>query len=309
MGFTVLSPRTCTDISVYPNAMPITGTTQILGVIGDPVIHSLSPVMHNAALAELGADYLYAAFPVAAESLEAAIAGFAATGVRGFNLTIPHKQAILPLLAEVTPEAEAVGAVNTVWRIGSGWAGTNTDVAGFIAPLKSLSRWAGATALVLGNGGAARAVVAGCGQLGCGAVQVVGRNPDKLATFAASWVNSPLRPPLTVHGWDALPTLLPAADLIVNTTPIGMHTAAAQTPLTSAQLTLAKSTAVVYDLIYTPRPTRLLTLAAQAGLDTLDGLEMLVQQGAAALEIWLQQPVPVDTMRQALVDWLGRSLP
>lgn len=286
--------------------MSITGATQLLGVIGDPIAHSLSPVMHNAALTELGADYVYVAFPVAAEGLAAAIAGFAATGVRGLSITIPHKQAILPLLATVTDAAQAVGAVNTVWRTEQGWAGTNTDVAGFMAPLKALRSWAGSTALVLGNGGAARAVVAGCVQLGFESVQVIGRRAEALAAFQRGWVDSPLHPPLTVHPWAALPTLLPTADLIVNTTPIGMHTTAGQTPLAVEELALAPAHALVYDLIYTPRPTRLLSLADQRGLATLDGLEMLVQQGAAALEIWLNCPVPVATMRQALVDWLAR---
>ena len=285
--------------------MAITGTTQLLGVIGDPVSHSLSPVMHNAALAELGADYLYVAFPVAAAGLEDAIAGFAATGVQGFSITIPHKQAIVPLLAQVSAEAQAVGAVNTVWRTDQGWAGTNTDVAGFIAPLKAGADWSGATALVLGNGGAARAVVAGCGQLGFGAVRVVGRSRAKLETFQASWAESPIQPPLSTHGWEDLPQILPTADLIVNTTPLGMGRTADQTPLTANDLALAPASALVYDLIYTPRPTRLLDLAAQRGLVTQDGLEMLVQQGAAALEIWLQQPAPIATMRQALVDWLA----
>lgn len=286
--------------------MSITGNTQILGIIGDPVTHSLSPVMHNAALAELGADYVYVAFPVAVDALETAIAGFNVIGVQGFSITIPHKQAILPLLATVTDEAQAIGAVNTVWRTDQGWAGTNTDVAGFVAPLKALKPWAGSTALVLGNGGAARAVVAGCAQLGFQSVQVVGRRAEALDAFQQGWVNSPLQPPLTVHPWEALPTLLPTADLVVNTTPLGMHTTAGQTPLTVEDLALAPSHALVYDLIYTPRPTHLLALADQRGLATLDGLEMLVQQGAAALEIWLNCPVPVATMRQALVDWLGR---
>ncbi|MBE9155355.1 shikimate dehydrogenase [Nodosilinea sp. LEGE 06152] len=286
--------------------MPITGSTQLLGVIGDPIAHSLSPVMHNAALAELGADYVYVAFPVAVDVLETAIAGFTATGVQGFSVTIPHKQAIVPLLAELTTEAQMIGAVNTVWRTERGWAGTNTDVAGFVAPLKRQD-WSGKTALVLGNGGAARAVVAGCGQLGFAVVQVVGRSIQKLADFKKSWVDSPLQASLTTHSWADLPTLLPTADLIVNTTPIGMHTTADQTPLAADQLDLALDTAVVYDLIYTPRPTRLLALAAQRGLDTVDGLEMLVQQGAVALEIWLQRPVPVATMRQALVEWLEKK--
>jgi shikimate dehydrogenase len=283
----------------------ITGKTQLLGVMGDPVTHSLSPVMHNAALAELGADLVYVAFPIPAAQLETAVAGLAAIGVRGFNVTIPHKQAIIPLLSQISPEAQAVGAVNTVWQTEQGWAGTNTDVAGFVAPLKGLGRdWSQAEAVVLGNGGAARAVVAGCAQLGLKSVAVVGRNPDKLKAFQTSWQGSGLQPP-SVYAWDALPELLPQADLIVNTTPIGMHPQVEATPLEAALLARAKGGAIAYDLIYTPSPTRFLSLAAQAGLMPLDGLEMLVQQGAAALTLWLQSSVPVDTMRQALKDHLG----
>lgn len=287
--------------------MTITGSTQLLGIIGDPVDHSLSPVMHNAALAELGVDYTYVPFPVKADNLAVALQGLAAVGVQGFSVTIPHKQAILPLLATVTPEAQAVGAVNTVWRTEQGWAGTNTDVAGFMMPLQGWRDWSAATVVVLGNGGAARAVVAGCGKLGLSKVQVVGRDLGKLADFQASWANSPLTPPLTVHSWDELPDLLPQADLVVNTTPIGMHHTADQTPLDGDLLARLPAQSLVYDLIYTPRPTRLLTLAAEQGLTTQDGLEMLVQQGAIALEKWIQRPVPVDTMRRALVAWLDRS--
>ncbi|MFH7241949.1 MAG: shikimate dehydrogenase [Spirulina sp.] len=286
--------------------MTITGTTQLLGIIGDPVAHSLSPVMHNAALAELGVDYAYVPFPVKAEDLARAVAGLAAVGVKGFSITIPHKQAILSLLATVTPEAQAVGAVNTVWRTEQGWAGTNTDVAGFMVPLQGQD-WSAATAVVLGNGGAARAVVVGCQRLGLTNIQVVGRNQSKLAEFEASWANSPLTPPLSVHGWEELPQLLPQADLVINTTPIGMHHTADQTPLGVDELALIPAHGLMYDLIYTPRPTRLLTLAAERGLSTQDGLEMLVQQGAIALEQWLQRPVPVDTMRQALVAWLDQT--
>lgn len=285
--------------------MTMTGSTRLLGIIGDPVDHSLSPVMHNAALAELGLDYAYVPFPVQAGNLAVAVQGLAAVGVQGFSITIPHKQAILPLLAEVTPAAQAVGAVNTVWRTDQGWAGTNTDVAGFMAPLRGWRNWAKTTAVVLGNGGAARAVVAGCGQLGLAHLQVVGRNADNLAAFRESWSQTSLAP--SVHPWDALPTLLPQADLVVNTTPLGMYHTADQTPLDADLLALMPSSSLVYDLIYTPRPTRLLTLAAERGLATQDGLEMLVQQGAIALEQWIQQPAPVDTMRRALVDWLGRT--
>jgi shikimate dehydrogenase len=180
------------------------------------------------------------------------------------------------------------GPVNTVWRTDQGWAGTNTDVAGFMAPLQSDRAWSGATAVVLGNGGAARAVVAGCTRLGFGKIYVWGRNPKKLDDFRQSWANSPLAPPLTVLELDASSSVLAEADLIVNTTPVGMHPRATETPLDAAMLALVRPTAVLYDLIYSPRPTRLLQLAAQQGLNTLDGTEMLVQQGGCRISALAQ---------------------
>ena len=114
----------------------IKGTTKLLGVIGHPIAHSLSPAMHNAAISHLGVDFVYLAFPVKPEDLEVALAGFGAIGLQGFSITIPHKQAILPLLSEVSPIAQAIGAVNTVYLTDKGWCGTNTDVEGFLAPLR-----------------------------------------------------------------------------------------------------------------------------------------------------------------------------
>jgi shikimate dehydrogenase len=284
----------------------ITGTTKLLGVIGDPIQHSLSPVMHNAAIAALGIDYVYVPLPVAPTDLATAIAGFAAIDLRGFSITIPHKQAIIPLLDQVSEVAQAIGAVNTVWRTEQGWSGTNTDVIGFLAPLKTYDRdWSQTTAVILGNGGAARAVVAGCAQLGCGAVKVVGRDRQKLATFQQSWSNSPIPVELSIHTWEELPHLLPDAGLLVNSTPIGMHPHDEASPLEDAIATKIAAGAIAYDLIYTPSPTRFLRQAQQQRAIAIDGLEMLVQQGAAALEIWLEQTAPVEVMRQALRGYLG----
>jgi len=278
----------------------ITATTKLLGVIGYPIAHSLSPIMHNAAIAHLKADYVYLPFPVQPETLEQAIAGFAAIDIQGFNVTIPHKQAVMPFLSEISDIAQAVGAVNTVYRTEQGWGGTNTDVAGFLAPLQSQQQqWNQTTAIVLGNGGAARAVVAGCAQLGCAQVQVVGRDRHKLEAFHRSWVNS-LSVPLSVHLWEDLPHLLPQANLLVNTTPIGMYAHSDASPLTLDELKRLKAGAIAYDLIYTPRPTQFLQLAEKQGAIALDGLEMLIQQGAAALQIWLGQPAPIETMRRSV---------
>lgn len=280
----------------------ITGTTKLLGVIGHPVEHSLSPVMHNAALAKLGLNYVYLPFPIEPQNLKQALDGFAAIGVVGFNATIPHKQTIIPLLSEIEPIAQAVGAVNTVVRKGERWIGTNTDVEGFIAPLQSLERdWSQTTALVLGNGGAARAVVAGCTQLGCASVHVVGRNSQKLSQFHDSWKDSPLKVNLQIHQWDSLPNLIQKADLLINTTPIGMYPKIKNSPLNAELFAHLPKNAIAYDLIYTPSPTKFLQYAQQADKTAIDGLEMLVQQGAAALKIWLQQEtVPVDVMRKTL---------
>ena len=300
----------------------ITGKTKLLGVIGHPVEHSFSPAIHNAAIAHLGLDYVYLPLPVKPEDLAAALQGFAAIDLVGFNATIPHKQAIIPLLSEVSPVAQAVGAVNTVWRTDAGWVGTNTDVEGFLAPLQKskvrsqksevesnspitnyplpITHYQLPNAVILGNGGAARAVVAACSQLGCAEIYVVGRNEVKLREFYDSWGNSQFQANLQVYTWDKLPDLITRADLLVNTTPIGMYPHVDRSPLSLAEMEGLKQGAIAYDLIYTPSPTLFLQHAQQQGAIAIDGLEMLVQQGAAALKIWLQQPVPVDVMRQAL---------
>lgn len=282
--------------------MPITGKTKLLGVIGDPVEHSLSPAMHNAAIAHLGLDYVYLPFPIQKENLARALDGFAAIALVGFNITIPHKQAIIPLLAEVSPVAQAIGAVNTVWRSEKGWEGTNTDAIGFIAPLKELERdWSKITPVILGNGGAARAVVAGCVELGCSEIRVVGRDREKLSKFELSWQDTPFAGAVRVHLWDELPTLVSETQLLVNSTPVGMSPHVDRSPVDEATLKQLPVGAIAYDLIYTPSPTRFLQLAKNCGALAIDGSEMLVQQGAAALQLWLQQPVPANIMRQALI--------
>ena len=294
----------------------IKGTTKLLGVIGHPVEHSLSPAMHNAAIAHLGVDFVYLPFPVKPGDLKAAIAGFAAIGVRGFSITIPHKQAILPLLSSVSPIARSIGAVNTVYLTDKGWCGTNTDVEGFLAPLQTPpfqggagggSDWSQKVAVILGNGGAARAVVAGCAQLGCAEIHVVGRSEQNLGEFQQSWVNSPMPVHnLQVHTWDKLSMLISQADLLVNTTPVGMYPQGEKSPVVQGAIDRMKAGAIVYDLIYNPNPTQFLKDAQLRGARAIDGLPMLVQQGAAALKIWLnKESVPVDVMRQALRQHLG----
>jgi shikimate dehydrogenase len=305
-----------------PSALPaprtIRGSTALVGVMGDPVRHSLSPAMHNAALAELGLDWVYLALPVPAPELAGAVRALAAMGCCGLNVTIPHKQAVAALATELSPLATRLGAVNTlVPRQEGGWWGTNTDVEGFIEPLGEAlgegESWRGRSALVLGCGGSARAVVAGLGELGLERIRVAARRPRALADFLAdcrAWA-----PNLQGLPWPerqgALAEELAGAHLVVHTTPVGMAAAgdadaAGRCPLSEADLEGLSPGTVVYDLIYTPRPTRLLECAGARGCRGLDGLEMLVRQGAAALRLWSGSPVvPVEAMRRAALAQLA----
>ena len=295
----------------------ISGATALVGLLGDPVRHSLSPAMHNAALATLGLDWVYLALPISSANLAAGVEGLAAIGCRGLNVTIPHKQAVARLCRDLCPLAQRVGAVNTLVPLeGGGWHGTNTDVEGFLEPLRT-ENWHGQQALVLGCGGSSRAVVAGLVELGLARITVAARRREQLAAFAAEcrdWA-----PQLHILEWpgtDALGSsplvpLLQTASLVVNTTPVGMASTsdprpAECCPLNAVELDALASACCVYDLLYTPRPTRLLQAAAARGCHSLDGLEMLVQQGAAALKLWSgMAEVPVAEMRAAALQQLG----
>jgi shikimate dehydrogenase len=286
--------------------LPISGHTALVGVLGDPVRHSLSPAMHNAALAALELDWVYLALPTPAPQLDTVVQALAALDCRGLNVTIPHKQAVANLCQERTALAERLGAVNTLVPRGDGsWLGTNTDVEGFLAPLRQRDPavWPNCQAVVLGCGGSARAVVAALVELGVGRIGVAARRQDALEAFGrscAGWA-----PQLELLAWDSLSAHLDQLDLLVNTTPVGMASrsdpdADRRCPLQHEQLERLTPGSTVYDLIYTPRPTALLRAAAEQGCQAVDGLEMLVQQGAAALRLWTGlADVPVAAMRNA----------
>jgi shikimate dehydrogenase len=175
-------------------------------------------------------------------------------------------------------------------------------VEGFLAPLLERQKnWAQCRPVILGNGGAARAVVVALAQLGCPTIAAVGRDLAKLEAFHRGWRGLDLSAAVTVHPWEHLPLLLPQTRLLINTTPVGMAPKGDVSPLKLEELAFLSSQALVYDLIYTPRPTRLLREAESLGFPTQDGLEMLARQGAAALGLWLnREEVPVAVMRRAL---------
>ena len=281
----------------------INGDTGLVGLLGNPVRHSLSPTMHNAALQALQLNWSYLALPCASENLKEVLQGLRAVNCRGLNVTIPHKQDVAELCQELSPLAERLGAVNTLIPLNSGgWHGTNTDVEGFLTPLGEKSSWRNRHGVILGCGGSARAIAAGLQRLGLASITVVGRRPEALDGFIRDLHHNdaPLTPCL--HSSAVLASLIEKADLVVNTTPVGMaqHGDAQAFPLGEAIWGHLQGSAVLYDLVYTPRPTAWLRWGQARGHRCIDGLEMLVQQGAASLRLWSDRnDVPVHTMRLA----------
>ncbi|ADJ25549.1 shikimate 5-dehydrogenase [Dehalogenimonas lykanthroporepellens BL-DC-9] len=255
--------------------------TGLLGLLGDPVAHSVSPAMHNAAIDRLGLDYVYLAFRVTPAGLAGALNGVRALGIRGVNLTIPHKTAALGLLDEVDEAARRVGAVNTVVNDAGRLTGYNTDIAGFLAALKKHGfAPAGQKAVVLGAGGAARAVVFALRDAGAEVV-IANRSIEKADTLAADTGATAVSTTET-----ELQKALDGAGLLVNATPVGLFPDTGVTPVPGS---LLHPGLTVFDTIYRPRRTRLLTEAEAAGCRVIDGLDMLVEQGATAFELWTGQ--------------------
>jgi len=281
----------------------IDGGTGLVGLLGNPVKHSLSPVMHNAALQAMALNWRYLALPCTSELLSVVLEGLRAVDCRGLNVTIPHKQSVANLCSDLSPLAQRLGAVNTLIPLDNGgWHGHNTDVEGFLAPLGAKGAWTGQHAVVLGYGGSARAVVAGLQSLDLASITLVGRRAEGLDGFCQSMATPQQALDSCLETDQALPAVVERADLIVNTTPVGMnqHGTAGAVPLEPGLWQRLRSDATLYDLIYTPRPTPWLQLGQSQGLRCIDGLEMLIQQGAASLRLWSQSDaVPVETMRSA----------
>lgn len=280
--------------------MNITGKTRITGIIGWPVAHSLSPPMHNAAFKALGLDFAYVPFPVAPERLAAGVAGLAALGVAGFSVTIPHKVAILPLLDRVTPEAELIGAVNTVQVEEGRLTGYNTDGIGLLSALSSKLGFLpeGRNVLVLGAGGAARSAVASLGLARAGRVEVANRSPEAGRALAEAMRE---RLPWTAFASQPIDRVadrgyLASFDLVVNTTSVGM----AGDGFAGLDLAALKPGACVYDMVYAPPVTPFLAQAEALGVPWANGLGMLAAQGEAAFRIWTGVAPPEGCMERAL---------
>lgn len=269
--------------------VPLDAHTRLAGIIGWPVEHSLSPAMHNAAFAELGLNWAYLAFPVHPDRLGEAVAGLAAAGCAGLNVTIPHKQGVLAFCSSLSPAARAIGAVNTLVPDGEGgFRGDNTDAEGFIravdeeVPLDLQ----GAGVLVIGAGGAARAVVFALHERGA-VIRVSNRSPEKVAELGEH----------VPFARAALDEASSRAAMVVNATSLGMGSGAVPDDLPLDGLGPDQ---LVVDLVYRPGGTPWLAAAAARGARTVDGLGMLLHQGAAAFTQWTGRDAPLTAMRRGL---------
>ncbi|MEP0545757.1 MAG: shikimate dehydrogenase [Rhodothermales bacterium] len=274
-------------------------STRLVLLLGDPIAHSLSPLIHNTAFRAAGLDAVYLTCRVAPDAVAEAVAGLRALDVLGANVTIPHKRTALLHLDLLTPEAEAIGAVNTITRLDDGTLrGDNTDAAGFLHGLDT-EALRSAPALVFGNGGAARAVVyALLTALRPPSLTLAARTPAAAEALAADFARFDERGALRVVPLADAGPAVRSSRLIVNATPLGMHPHEDATVWPDAEDFGDGQT--VYDLVYAPTETRLLRDAASRGARTVGGLAMLVGQAAAAFEQWTGQPMPLDAVRAAL---------
>lgn len=275
--------------------------TRLAVLLGNPVAHSLSPTIYNAAFRALGLDAIYVACRVETERLSEAVAGLRALGVLGANVTIPHKEAVVPLVDRLTPTAEAIGAANTlVFEPDGTLLGDNTDAAGFLHPLAPLmDRLRGQPVVLLGAGGAARAAAyAVLTRLAPARLTIAARRPEQAEALGAALAPHDARSVLETCPLDGARRAIRDARLLVNTTPVGMHPHVTDSPWSSADDFHAGQ--VVYDLVYAPARPRLLREAEAGGATTIGGLGMLIGQAALAFEQWTGQPLPLDAVHVAL---------
>lgn len=282
----------------------ISGKTKICALIGDPVEHTMSPAMHNAAFQDLGLDYVYIPFRVKPDDLKQAVLGLKALNVIGFNVTIPHKVAIIPFLDNLDPLAEKIGAVNTVVNKNGMLTGLNTDAEGFYRTLLDHKvEIKDAKTVVLGAGGASRAISTILA--GKGARLTILNRQEELdwAENIARLIHKELGEEVRVLELGHLAGVLTGADLLVNTTSVGMYPADDISPVPAM---LLKNIPLVFDIVYNPITTKLLKEAAAAGAKTISGVEMLAWQGALAFEKWTGKTAPLELMRSEAVKMLER---
>ncbi len=284
----------------------ITSKTSFLALIGNPVNHSLSPIIQNAAIQYLGLDLIYIAIPCKNEDLEIVVKSLKKMNCKGLNITIPFKQKVFDMCSEISPVAKKVKAINTLKLIeNNDWSGTNTDIEGFIYPLKNLNL-INKSSVILGSGGAARSVIQGLIDLKLSKITIISRNKNSLNELINTFKND-----IKIEGLLSTNTkidnLIYDTDLIINTTPVGMNQTINDDLLPFGQSfwNSLNSNTIIYDLIYNPSPTPFLKYCDEKGCMTIDGTQMLIAQGAKSLSFWTNGlEVPFEVMHDALKKYL-----
>jgi shikimate dehydrogenase len=282
--------------------LTVSGKTRCCGIIGDPIEHTISPAMHNAAFNQLGLDYVYVPFQVKKEDLDRAIKGIRALNIRGLNVTLPHKVAVIQYLDELDGLVKKIGAVNTIVNDEGILKGYNTDATGFLQTLRERGiEPAGKEVVILGAGGAAQAISFILAEKGAN-LTIINRTLHK-ATEYASVISEVFRKKVNALklNRESLIKVLGKTDILVNATSTGMSPNIDETPVTAD---LIKPTFIVFDIVYNPNKTRLLREAEVAGAETISGLEMLLWQGALAFELWTGVKAPVELMRAEIIKGL-----
>ncbi|MCA0753660.1 shikimate dehydrogenase [Paenibacillus sp. N4] len=274
--------------------------TVLYGVIGNPIRHSKSPIMMNRAFRETGINGAYAAFHVTSERLADFAAGVRAMGIRGVNVTIPHKLDIMSLLDEIDAGAEAIGAVNTIVNDDGRLIGYNTDGIGYVRSLKEEAEpeLAGKKMVVLGAGGAARGIVYALTKESPERITIVNRSVERAEELAKAFRS---QADIEAAAVESLKEACRQADIVINTTSVGMYPNTEDTPIDGAWL---QPGAVASDLIYNPLKTTFLQQAERQGCRVHGGLGMFIYQGAYAFEYWTGRPAPVEAMRETVLDSL-----
>tara|TARA_Y100001970_G_C14230987_1_gene858613 strand:- start:515 stop:1462 length:948 start_codon:yes stop_codon:yes gene_type:complete len=297
---------------IFQTQKMISGKTSLLAVIGDPVSHSLSPIMQNAALKALDLDWCYLAIKCEKRYLKEIINALHIMSFKGINVTIPHKQEVIKFCNNLTETATRLGSVNTLIPDESnGWIGHNTDLEGFKSPLIK-NNWENKTAIILGSGGSARAVLEGLIDLSFKKIVIVARNKLSSKHLIDNHINLGIKDDgLVIDHYfpddKNLQEIIPNTHLIVNTTPVGMkslnksHLLPTAIPFGTNTWQNINTNTLMYDLIYNPNPTAFMQLMTDKGCKTINGMDMLVSQGAASLRKWTNlNEIPLNIMKEAL---------
>jgi len=295
----------------------ITAETNFVGLLGNPVRHSLSPIIHNIAFEILGINWCYLAMPCKKENLKTILEALKNLNCMGLNITIPHKENIAFYCEKESENAKEIGAINTLLKNENNiWIGENTDMEGFIYPLKEKD-WKNKKAIILGNGGSARAVLVGLKKLMFEEIYIIGKNKEKLNSFLNFFkennINNNTKIKGIIYNSTDISTIIVDADLIVNTTPIGMRELSStinnieSIPFGATSWEKLNKKTTLYDLIYTPYETDWLKIGKSKGCDTINGLSMLIQQGAESLRLWSGfQEIPTNQMTNKAIEYLKK---